>query len=917
MKKSALFMFLLLVTSILSAQTEKRPLTLDEILKWNRITETHLSNDGKYIVYKEEPWKGDPVLKVTTPDASELASFLGGTKASITSDSKFVVFTLEPPADTVRNLKLAGTKKDDLPKNKLVIYNPGENEADTICNLASSKVPEKWAGWAFYQVSSNGEEKEKKNGKKENPLCVQNLLSGSVDTFPAVSDYSLAEEGKILAFISKGDSTFEAGVYIYDLNEKAPSNILASEGEFKQLSLNKTGDQVAFLADTTGNKDAEYAVFYSSGKDQAEIIMDNESNALPENWEISENGRLNFSENNERLFIGTAPKKAPKDTTILEEEIPVLDIWTWDEEVLQTQQLNSKSRDEKKSYLAVIHLDNKNAVQLETELFTGVQLIDKGDADQLLAVSNRPYAIQAMWEGSPHHMDFYLVDFHSGDYKMIKEDCRARPSVSPSGKFLYWYNAIDTTWNTYDLESGTEYQITDPATIQTADELNDVPDLPGSYRAAGWLENDEAYLVYDRYDLWKVDPRNATAPVRLSIKGRETKTSFRLVQFNPERGEGIKTDETLLLKAMSDQTKANSYYTFSLEKPTKQKVLLEGNYMLNNPDKAKDADLIVFTKQDFQTYPNLLSTDLSFKEQVQVSDAAPQQDDFLWGTAELVSWRSLDGLVLEGTLHKPENFDPNKKYPMIVNFYEKSSDNLLSYRMPENNRSTIDYHYYTSQGYLVFNPDVYYKEGYPGESAFNCVMPGVTALIEKGFVDEDHIGAQGHSWGGYQVAYLATRTNMFAAIESGAPVVNMFSAYGGIRWGSGLNRSFQYEHTQSRIGKTIWESPLRYIENSPLFTLDKIQTPILIMHNDDDGSVPWYQGIEFFIGMRRLGKPAWLLNYNEADHWPLKIRDKHDFQIRMAQFFDHYLKGAPMPVWMKEGVPATKKGIEMGYELEE
>jgi dipeptidyl aminopeptidase/acylaminoacyl peptidase len=180
-------------------------------------------------------------------------------------------------------------------------------------------------------------------------------------------------------------------------------------------------------------------------------------------------------------------------------------------------------------------------------------------------------------------------------------------------------------------------------------------------------------------------------------------------------------------------------------------------------------------------------------------------------------------------------------------------------------------------------------------------------LIDLGFVDEKHIGAQGHSWGGYQVAYLATRTNLFAAIESGAPVVNMISVYGGIRWTSGLNRSFQYEHSQSRIGKSIWESPLRYIENSPVFTLDKIQTPILIMHNDDDGAVPWYQGIEFFTGLRRLQKPAWLLNYNEADHWPTKLRDKEDFQIRLAQFFDHYLKEKPMPDWMQKGIPAVEK----------
>ena len=312
-------------------------------------------------------------------------------------------------------------------------------------------------------------------------------------------------------------------------------------------------------------------------------------------------------------------------------------------------------------------------------------------------------------------------------------------------------------------------------------------------------------------------------------------------------------------------------------------------------------------------FPDLQVTDASFKKSIKISNANPQQGNFLWGSGELFTWTSADGLSVDGLLYKPENFDPTKKYPMIVNFYDRSSDGLYNYKMPEAHRSTIDYHYYTSNGYVIFNPDVHYIDGYPGQSAFNCIMPGISGLIAKGFIDEKRIGAQGHSWGGYQVAYLATRTTLFAAIESGAPVVNMFSAYGGIRWATGLNRSFQYEQDQSRIGKNIWDSPLRYIENSPLFTMDKVTTPILIMANDNDGHVPWYQGIEYFIALRRLQKPAWLLNYTGEVHWPQKYQNKKDFQIRMSQFFGHYLKGEPMPLWMKEGIPATDRDFELGY----
>jgi len=196
------------------------------------------------------------------------------------------------------------------------------------------------------------------------------------------------------------------------------------------------------------------------------------------------------------------------------------------------------------------------------------------------------------------------------------------------------------------------------------------------------------------------------------------------------------------------------------------------------------------------------------------------------------------------------------------------------------------------------------------------VMSGMDEIIKQGFIDEDNIGVQGHSWGGYQIAHLVTKTDRFKCAESGAPVVNMISAYGGIRWGSGLSRMFQYEHTQSRIGGTIWNNLDLYMENSPIFNIDKINTPVLILHNDEDGAVPWYQGIEFFVAMRRLNKKAWFLNYNGEPHWPVKRQNRLDFNKRMEQFFDHYLMDAPMPQWMKKGIPAIEKGILQGFEVD-
>ena len=294
--------------------------------------------------------------------------------------------------------------------------------------------------------------------------------------------------------------------------------------------------------------------------------------------------------------------------------------------------------------------------------------------------------------------------------------------------------------------------------------------------------------------------------------------------------------------------------------------------------------------------------------------ANPQMSKYLWGSVESVTWTSADNIPLEGLLYKPEGFDPKKKYPMMVYFYEKNSQNIHQHIAPAPIRSSINYSMYTSNGYLVFVPDIVYKIGFPGESAMNCIMPGVTSLIAKGFVDDKRIGIQGHSWGGYQIAYMVTRTNLFRAAEAGAPVVNMISAYGGIRWESGLSRMFQYERTQSRIGGTLWEKPMHYIENSPIFFADKVQTPLLMMHNDGDGAVPWYQGIEYYMALRRLDKPVWMLNYNGQGHGLTQRHHRTDFAKRMMQFFDHYLKDAPMPDWMKKGVPAIEKGINQGID---
>jgi dipeptidyl aminopeptidase/acylaminoacyl peptidase len=280
--------------------------------------------------------------------------------------------------------------------------------------------------------------------------------------------------------------------------------------------------------------------------------------------------------------------------------------------------------------------------------------------------------------------------------------------------------------------------------------------------------------------------------------------------------------------------------------------------------------------------------------------------------SQLVKWKAYTGKTAEGVLYLPEDFDSKKKYPMIVYFYERNNQTLHNYLAPSPTPSRLNIPFFVSRGYVVFVPDIWYKKGYPGQGAYDYIVSGTRAMVQKGFIDSTRIGLQGQSWGGYQIAYLITKTNLYAAAWAGAPVVNMTSAYGGIRWGAGINRQFQYEKTQSRIGANLWERPDLYIKNSPLFELNKVKTPIVIMSNDADDAVPWYQGIEMFTAMRRLSKPIWMLVYNNEAHNLVERKNRKDIQIREQQFFDHYLKGAPMPIWMSKGLPAIMKGRDLG-----
>jgi dipeptidyl aminopeptidase/acylaminoacyl peptidase len=542
-------------------------------------------------------------------------------------------------------------------------------------------------------------------------------------------------------------------------------------------------------------------------------------------------------------------------------------------------------------------LQDRQWRQLEDNTLTSVQTPAEGD--WALGTDDRPYRRLVGSEEAGTPVDSLAIHLRSGERRPLFQKSLFGTTLSPAGKYALSFDGKD--WHCVRLADGKRTNLTAKLGVCFAQEQHDIPSTPPPYGLAGWTKGDTHVLLYDRYDIWQLAPDGSSARNLTGSLGRKTSTSLRVVQLDP-RERAINPAEPLLVRAENERTRDTGFYRVPFA--GSPQLLLMGARNYSTPIRAKSGDKLLLTVSTFYDYPDLYLADCDFREVRRVSDANPQKANFIWGKAELLRYKSADGLPLQGVLIKPENFDPNRKYPLLVYIYERLSQELHRFRPPGPGTS-INPTYYASNGYVVLMPDIAYTVGYPGQSAVKCVLPAIAAAVERGGIDENAIGIQGHSWGGYQTAYLITQTTRFKAAAAGAPVSNMTSAYGGIRWGTGLPRQFQYEKTQSRIGGSLWQYPTRFLENSPLFAADRVQTPLLMLHNDRDEAVPWQQGIEYYLALRRLGKEVYLFNYPGEFHGLRQRVNQKDYTIRMQQFFDHHLKGAAKPDWMAKGIPYT------------
>ena len=907
-----------------SLLAQNKPLDHDVYDGWQSVRNVKISPDGTLLAWEVAPQEGDGTLYLRNLSSGAEISVPRGTALKWAQDGAWGLFTVKAPFAETRQAKIDKKKKEEQPKDSLARIDLRSLVWDRIGEAGTTALGYDAAPWLFAA--------QEVKGRKSKSLLVINMASGAVDTLKNVSDFAASKDGARLVTISakeEKDSLSRSAVILYDFPTGSIDTLSAGRKAYAGLRWNDAGDRLLFTATDDEEKTdgtprhGIYSTFLQVDKRRPKTakwvtceLLAADSPDLPEGWIVSAGSRPQFSNRSTRVLLDLAQYYPAKDTTVYDFEAAQLDIWVWDKSNLPPMDKVARGRAPQRT--AVINLDRPGRLLvLATNPSDRIRFFDGAEAPYALSLNTEAYDIDNMW-AADSRADVALVSLQDGSRRPLREGAKGYTSPSPLGKYLAWFNPEDGNWYSIDLASGTQVNLTGATGVAFWDEEDDHPTggfVPIEF--PDWAGADEALLLCDRYDIWRFSPDGRKAECLTRGAGRRDRVQYRLVQFgrknNPylyQNLEPLPLKGELTLSAFNEVDKRNGYARIDAARGGEPKGFL-AEKTFSTVTKAENAATVAYLKGDFRHPMDLYVASDLWSEGQQLSAINPQQAEYRWGDVQLVHWQAYDGTPLDGLLFTPDGYDPNGSYPLMIYFYEKYSETLYNYRAPAPSRSTVNIPFFVSRGYVVFIPDIVYVDGHPGESAYNCICAGAEAMCAQfPFIDRKRMAIQGQSWGGYQTAYLVTRTNMFAAAGAGAPVGNMTSAYGGIRWESGNSRISQYEHGQSRVGKTLWEPGGLdlYIENSPVFHAPNVTTPVLIMHNDADGAVPWYQGIEFFMSLRRLGKPAWLLEYNDEQHNLSERRNSKDLSIRLSQFFDHYLLGAPEPVWMKEGIPFARKG---------
>ena len=646
---------------------------------------------------------------------------------------------------------------------------------------------------------------------------------------------------------------------------------------------------------------------------------------LADSMVISEKAPISWSPDHSKIFVGLKPEEATaprRDSTVAVEPVGNVDVWHWKDPYIQPVQMVRAQQDRNRTFIATVLLAQKKVVPLADDRMDRVQITHDGAWG--IGQDDKNYVDD--WK--PQLSDFYRVNTTSGERTPVLKGQERSLGLSPDGKYLlYWKDK--QVWS-YDIAANKHVAITQSAPVSFVNAENDYVGEKPAYGVSGFTKDGKSVVLDHKYDLWVVSLDGAGAARNLTNGvGTKNELRFRYVRLEPDdnapafggfggggggggRGGGnggtIDLAKPVLLSAFTEQDKKAGYYRLEGDQLTK---LVYEDRNFGRPIKAKNADRVLFTRETFVEFPDYWVTNSRFENPKRLTDANPQQAQFKWGHRILIDYKDKDGHKLQGTLAVPDDYQTGQKRPMLVYFYEKLSDQQNHYEVPRY-ASAPQYADYVSNGYLVLLPDIYFHTGRSHTDMLNSVEAAVKRVEDLGYADPRRVGLHGGSYSGQGGAYISTQSKMFAAIAIRAAAVDLVADFNQLWKTTGTNQHRYDTYGQGRFGTNPYDNLPLFMDQSAVFHAQSMNTPLLIFQGTNDGSTEWLQGVEFYNALRFLKKPVIFLSYEGEGHGFTRYDNQYDVEVRMREFYDHYLKDAPATEWIANGVPFVKKKAPTG-----
>jgi dipeptidyl aminopeptidase/acylaminoacyl peptidase len=932
----------IVVSWTLLAQAALPPPSTADFGQWERLAPAGdrggLSPDGRWLAYAITRTNGDNDLRVTNVADGTTRAIAFGAQPAFSADSKWLAVSAG-----VSETQQEKLRKEKKPVHRtLTLVNLTTGALTTIDNIESFAFSADGRHLLMRHYApergspTRGEAEAPAPDPEETPgvtVLVRALADGRDTTFGNVGDAAWQTKGKLLALTIAAEDRTGNGVQLFD-PVTGSLRVLDSAGtRYSGLAWRKDADDLAVLRSVAPEKGdrhdgAAWSIVAWTGVGttvEKRHVYDAVADAAKKGYgRISAFRRPAWSEDGSVVFVGAGPwteKAVPagKETDGKEtdgkgkkdaeaEEKPSVDVWhARDVDVMPKQKIGA-ARDRQRSLLAAWPVDRTTLTLLAHDTFETVAPLKTKNL--AYAVSWASTALDRSWGrfgGSP----LALVDVLTGERTAVGDVVDDRyVRASPEGKYLLYYD--HGQYFTVDTSRRTVANITRGVAASFVDEESDSTDVQRPwFGIAGWTAGDHEVLIYDKYDVWKMAADGSKA-VRLT-NGAADHVEYRYANLDSQ-AEAIDLAKPIYFEAFGKLSKKSGYARLAPGASAPES-LVWLDESVTRLAKAKDAEVYEYIAQSFSDSPDAFVGGADLKNMKQVTATNPFQSKYAWGHAELVEFTSEKGQKLQGVLRYPAGYEAGKKYPMIVYVYEKLSDGLHRYVAPSE-REYYNVSTFTSAGYFEFEPDIVFRPREPGLSVIECVRPAVAAVVAKGAVDARRVGMIGHSWGGFDTAYMSTHTDVFAAAVAGAPITDLVSNYGSHHFSSGIAETDHIETGQQRMQVPVYEDLDAYTRNSAVFAVKTMTTPLLIEVGDADGTVFWHQGVELYNAARRAKKDVVLLVYGGEDHGLRQKANQVDYHRRIMEWFGHYLKGEPAAPWITNGVSFLdkEKALKIGSQ---